>query len=85
MTGRFTAAVIGAAFGDEGKGLAADLLCRRAPGALVVRHNGGAQAGHTVHAGTKRFVFHQLSAGSFRGADTFWAGTFLPDLYKLPE
>lgn len=85
MTAPFTAAVIGAAFGDEGKGLATDLLCRQAPGALVVRHNGGAQAGHTVGTGAKRFVFHQLSAGSFRGADTFWAGSFLPDLYKLPE
>ena len=32
-----------------------------------------------------RFVFHQLSAGSFRRAHTFWADTFLPDLYKLRE
>jgi adenylosuccinate synthase len=31
----------------------------------------------------RRFVFSQLSSGSFRGADTYWADSFMPDLYKL--
>ena len=82
MSGKIFA-VIGAGFGDEGKGLAVDRLCS---GGIftVVRHNGGAQAGHTVDLPDgRRFIFHQLSSGSFRGADTFWAGTFLPDLFKL--
>lgn len=74
-------AVIGANFGDEGKGLCVDRLSTK--GSLVIRHNGGAQAGHTVETDGKRFVFHQLSSGSFRSADTFWAETFLPDLFKL--
>ena len=65
---------------------------------LVVRHNGGAQSGHTVVrqnfqdfgesrnlAGETRFVFHELGAGSFAGADTLWTDTFFPDLYKLNE
>ena len=79
-------AVIGANFGDEGKGLAVDFLASRSDKALVVRHNGGAQAGHTVELPGRRFVFHELSSGSFRGADTYWAQTFLPDLYHLgPE
>lgn len=78
-------AVVGAGFGDEGKGMAVDYLCRSAGDSLVVRHNGGAQAGHTVEIGSSRFVFHQLSSGSFRKADTFLAATFLPDLYKIEE
>lgn len=81
--------IIGKSFGDEGKGLATDYFARQAQQSgkpcLVVRHNGGAQAGHTVDCREGRFVFHQLSSGSFRGADTLWADAFLPDLYKLPE
>ena len=79
------AAVIGKNFGDEGKGLAVDSFCSRVPHCLVVKHNGGAQAGHTVCFEGRRFVFHQLSSGSFRGADTYWATTYYPDLYKLRE
>ena len=78
-------AIIGKGYGDEGKGLAVDHFCRGADAPLVIRHNGGAQSGHTVEEGEKRFVFHQLSSGSFRGADTFWAETFYPDLYKLQD
>lgn len=82
-------AIIGKNFGDEGKGLAADYFSMMAQKSgercLVVRHNGGAQAGHTVDLPDKRFVFHQLSSGSFRSADTLWADTFLPDLFKLRE
>ena len=79
--------VIGKNFGDEGKGLAADYFAARGHQAgkrtVCVRHNGGAQAGHTVDFPDKRFVFSQLSSASFRGADTYWADSFLPDLYKL--
>ena len=77
-------AVTGNNYGDEGKGLAVDYLTLSGHN-LVVRHNGGAQAAHTVDREDKRFVFHELSSGSFNGADTYWASTFLPDLYKLEE
>lgn len=77
--------IAGKNFGDEGKGLAVNHFCRQVPDTLVVKHNGGAQAGHTVETDGKRFVFHQLSAGSFCGADTFWADSYYPDLYKLSE
>ena len=88
MSGQRVYVVTGASFGDEGKGLVTDVLCAAGDKAclyscLVVRHNGGAQAGHTVECGGKRFVFHQLSSGSFRHADTYWAETFLPDLFVL--
>ena len=63
-------AVIGAAWGDEGKGLLTDALAR--PDTLVVRFNGGAQAGHTVTAPDgRRHVFHGVGSGTFRGAATF--------------
>ena len=82
-------AVVGKNFGDEGKGLATDYLafCSQKEGhtCVAVRHNGGAQAGHTVEASGKRFVFREISSGSFRGADTLWAPTFMPDLYKLSD
>ncbi len=78
-------AVIGKNFGDEGKGLAVDFLSDVPGKVLVIRHNGGAQSGHTVEYPDKRFVFHELSSASFRRADTFWADTYFPDLYKLGE
>ena len=80
-------AVIGKNFGDEGKGLATDYLAmlskRAGHSCIVVRHNGGAQAGHTVESSGKRFIFREISSGTLRGADTLWAPTFMPDLYKL--
>ena len=81
--------VIGKNFGDEGKGLATDYFALKAECSgsipLVVRHNGGAQAGHTVDLPDNRFIFHQLSSGSFRHADTYWADTYLPDMYQLSK
>lgn len=76
--------VIGKNFGDEGKGQTVSNLCK-GTSALVVRHNGGAQAGHTVEEGRFRFVFHQIGSGSLWGAPTYWSHTFLPDLLKLGE
>lgn len=77
--------VVGSNYGDEGKGLATDYLALHSERPLVVRHNGGAQSGHTVEVGDKRFVFHELSSGSMRGSDTYWAKTFYPDMYKLAD
>lgn len=81
--------VIGKCFGDESKGLVTDCIARQAAATgkrcVAVRHNGGAQAGHTVDRPNDRFVFHQLSAASLQGGATFWASPFLPDLYKLSE
>lgn len=76
--------VIGKNFGDEGKGATVHRLCR-GKDAIVVRHNGGAQAGHTVEEDDFRFVFHQLGSGSRAGCPTYWSHTFLPDLLKLGE
>ena len=87
--GKEIKAVIGKNFGDEGKGKCVDLLCAEAmeqgKKAVVVRHNGGAQAGHTVEGKNFRFVFHQLGSGCFRETPFYWSETFLPDLVKLGE
>lgn len=66
--------VVGLGFGDEGKGVATDFLCRQYPGALVVRFNGGPQAGHTVvTADGRRHIFSSFGAGTLRGAPTYWS------------
>ncbi len=81
-----TFAVIGKCFGDEGKGLATDYFSSFPGKTIAVRHNGGSQSAHTVEQkgeGGKRFVFHALSSGSVRHADTLWIAGFYPDLYKL--
>lgn len=65
-------AVIGANFGDEGKGLVTDYLCARENATLVVRSNGGAQAGHTVVTPEgHRHVFSHFGCGTFLGVPTF--------------
>jgi adenylosuccinate synthase len=57
-------AVVGLQWGDEGKGKIVDLL---APGnAAIVRYNGGANAGHSVVVGGKRFALHLVPSGVLR-------------------
>ena len=70
-------AIIGANYGDEGKGLATDYFCRNVENPVVVRFNGGAQAGHTVVDGAARHVFGHIGAGSFAGARTFLSKAFI--------
>jgi adenylosuccinate synthase len=57
-------AVVGLAWGDEGKGKIVDLLC--ADFDVVVRFNGGANAGHTVCVGGDTFALHLLPVGLLR-------------------
>jgi adenylosuccinate synthase len=53
--------LIGAQWGDEGKGKATDLLSGRVD--YVVKFNGGNNAGHTVVIGDKKFALHLLPSG----------------------
>jgi len=64
--------IIGAGFGDEGKGLATDYFAGQSPEQpIVIRFNGGAQAGHTVQAPTgEHHVFSHFSSASLQGAVT---------------
>lgn len=54
--------VLGAQFGDEGKGKVVDFLAASAD--IVVRFNGGDNAGHTVVVGKDTFKFHLMPSGS---------------------
>ncbi len=53
--------ILGAQWGDEGKGKITDLLAAEAD--LVVRYGGGDNAGHTVTVGTERFALHLIPSG----------------------
>jgi adenylosuccinate synthase len=53
--------VVGTQWGDEGKGKIVDLLTEQA--ALVVRYQGGNNAGHTLVVGGEKFIFHLIPSG----------------------
>lgn len=53
--------IVGAQWGDEGKGKVVDLLSEKVQ--VVARYNGGHNAGHTVIIGEKRFVLHLIPSG----------------------
>jgi adenylosuccinate synthase len=67
-------AVIGLGFGDEGKGVAVNSLCKQVDKPVVIRYSGGQQAGHTVTLpdGTSH-VFSNFGSGTFQGAPTYWS------------
>ena len=71
--------VIGAQFGDEGKGwLTAHLAAKTGSDGIVVRFNGGAQAGHTVlTADGRRHVFSHFGSGTLSGSATYLSRFFV--------
>lgn len=70
--------VIGANFGDEGKGLMTDTFASQYESCLVVRCNGGSQAGHTVITPEgNRHVFKHFGSGTLAGAHTLLSQDFI--------
>ena len=57
-------AIVGACWGDEGKGKITDVLAENSD--LVVRFQGGSNAGHTIINEYGKFALHQLPSGVFR-------------------
>jgi adenylosuccinate synthase len=57
-------AVVGAQWGDEGKGKVVDLLSDRFD--VVARYQGGPNAGHTVTIGGRRHALQHIPSGVFR-------------------
>ncbi|HSJ64721.1 MAG TPA: adenylosuccinate synthase [Gemmatimonadaceae bacterium] len=53
--------IVGAQWGDEGKGKLVDVIAERAD--WVVRYQGGANAGHTVQIGDRSFILRQIPSG----------------------
>lgn len=66
-------AIVGAQFGDEGKGRVVDYLAREAD--LVVRYQGGDNAGHTVVNERGAFRLHLIPSGIFNPATACLVGT----------
>ncbi|MDR2163028.1 MAG: adenylosuccinate synthase [Clostridiales Family XIII bacterium] len=64
MMGYRTAAIIGSQWGDEGKGKIIDYLAGKAD--VVVRAQGGNNAGHTVVIGSKKYALHLIPSGVLR-------------------
>lgn len=64
--------MIGAQWGDEGKGKIVDILAEHYD--VIARGCGGANAGHTVVVNGKKHVFHLLPAGSLRAGKTIVLG-----------
>ncbi|MBM3858630.1 MAG: adenylosuccinate synthase [Verrucomicrobia bacterium] len=56
-----TTVLVGAQWGDEGKGKIIDVLTEQAD--VVVRYQGGNNAGHTVEVGTEKYVLHLVPSG----------------------
>jgi len=56
--------LVGAQWGDEGKGKVIDVLTEQAD--VVVRTQGGNNAGHTVFLGPKKYVLHLVPSGILR-------------------
>ena len=56
--------LVGAQWGDEGKGKIIDVLTEQAD--IVVRYAGGNNAGHTVFIGKKKYVLHLIPSGILR-------------------
>jgi adenylosuccinate synthase len=82
MGTRKVSIIVGLGYGDEGKGLVTDYLVQISERPIVIRFNGGQQAGHTVTTVQgHRHVFSNFGAGSLRGAPTYWSSycTFSPE------
>ena len=76
--------VLGAQWGDEGKGKVVDLLAERF--AIVARYQGGHNAGHTVYIGEKKFVLSLIPSGILRpGVQAVIGNGVVVDLGALLE
>ena len=65
MSANTNTAVVGLQWGDEGKGKIVDILTAKHD--VIVRYNGGANAGHTVVVGDERYALHLIPSGILYG------------------
>jgi adenylosuccinate synthase len=83
--------IIGAQWGDEGKGKIVDLLTEKFD--IVTRYQGGHNAGHTVIVGTRKYVLHLIPSGILHAGKTCVIGhgvvldpkALLEEIRKLEE
>ncbi len=75
--------VVGAQWGDEGKAKITDLLAEKAD--VIIRYQGGCNAGHTVVANGKTYKFHLIPSGILYGNKLCFIGAgtvILPESFK---
>lgn len=72
--------VVGMGYGDEGKGMTVNWLCKDAKEPVVIRFSGGQQAGHTVELEGVKHTFSNFGAGTFQNVPTYFSEhtTFYP-------
>jgi adenylosuccinate synthase len=75
--------VVGAQWGDEGKGRVVDLLSERAD--VVARFQGGANAGHTIIVDGQEYILHLIPSGMVRGKTCLIGNGVVIDLPTLFE
>jgi len=75
--------ILGAQWGDEGKGKLVDYFCERFD--VVVRYQGGNNAGHTVQVGDTTYKMHLLPSGVIRGKRSLIASGVVVDPRVLKE
>jgi len=72
--------VVGLGYGDEGKGLTVNELCKTSDDPVIVRFNGGQQAGHTVHHEGMKHICTNFGAGVLQNIPVYFSEhtTFYP-------
>jgi len=75
--------IVGAQWGDEGKGKVIDLLSEKAD--MIVRYQGGNNAGHTVMIGNEQFIFHLIPSGIIRNKECILGSGVVIDPRSLIE
>ena len=86
-------AIVGANWGDEGKGKITDMLAQESD--IIVRFQGGANAGHTIVNNYGKFALHSLPSGVFYNHTTsiigngvafkaLWRREFRPRRFLYP-
>ncbi len=78
-----TSCVVGVQWGDEGKGKIVDLLSEKAD--VVVRFQGGGNAGHTVVVKGEKFVLHLIPSGILHRSSCVIANGVVVDLVQMLE
>lgn len=69
--------IIGANYGDEGKGMVTRYFANNTDNPIIILHNGTAQRGHTVDYNLNmRHVYHHFGSGTAEGIPTFYASSF---------
>jgi adenylosuccinate synthase len=76
-------AIIGTQYGDEGKAKIIDHLASGSD--IVVRYQGGANAGHTVVFEDKKIILHQIPSGIIQGKTCIMGGGMVIDPVALKE